>query len=244
MALGDNIVFAHFFDSLDSDEPVITPTNTSGNGDPTLSGGVATFDGTDGLLFTGSNTFNPGSNGDWAIALRGKISTDSYSTNRFIHLGDQSNWTSHIFVSQGPGTKNLTARVYYASATHYLNSTDNSFVVGTTFTCVVNFDSGDATQHARIYVDGTDESSGWGGDFNAPNGGAALDPTSSTQVSLGSYSGGGGTLDGEIDWVVVWDRALTSSEITNNMNETDLKNALGGGGGGGASSTLALLGVG
>jgi hypothetical protein len=228
MALGDNVFFAHFWDSLDSDSPVKTPTD-AGGGDPSVAGSKATFasaDSGDGQTFSSVGTFNPGTDGDWAVAIRFKITTDTYYGNALLHLGTSGNWLQHLVIGQS-GSDGIHAYYSYDGAVNHKISTSGSAInFTTTYTLVVNFDSSLTGNYCTLYLDGVDATSTRTGDFRAPASSESLAFTSSSDVTIGSEYDGSRSLDGEIEWAVVWTRALTTDEITTNMNETDLKAAI------------------
>lgn len=227
MALGDNMVFAHFMDALSQDHPTtnITAGNPATTGDPTLSAGVGTFDETapgDALLFTQSTgNFLTGGTGDFTVAVRARIDTAKANSNCIIHIGNpNTTFDRSISIRQKSSTAmNLALHSQGANAEE--STSNDAFTVGNFFIAVFRR----ASAVVSLYVDGTDviqsDGTSWD-DFDLDD---ALD-----DLTLGGHQSGAQLLDGAIDWAVVWDRALSDTEITTNMNETDLKAALPAGG--------------
>jgi len=223
MALSDNLVFAQFGDSLSDDYPGnATATNPSGLTDPGVSGGDLTCDGTQGITFSyGSAIFAPGT-GDFTIAVRATINTSASSGNVLVHLGTSAQFSNELMICQRDSANlSLELTEIYNISTDYAYTTDNAFVIGTPFVLVARRASG-------VYqlFDGA------GNDITAAVVGfdASYSVSDASDVTLGAEYDASRVLDGAESWVVVWDRALTATELANNMNETDLKAAVTGGG--------------
>jgi hypothetical protein len=218
VALQDNVVFAHFGDALTEDSPGdATQTNPSGTTNPGVSGGSLTFSGSQAITYDfGADDWAVGT-GDFSIAIRATITTLTSSSDVLIHLGDSSSFTNELQIQVDDASNGIIELIEsYNNSNPGVDTTSSFASNGTAFTLVVVRD----TNVFALY-------DGAGNDVLGSDGlGSSYNVTSSQYVTLGSEYDGTRTLDGSIDWVVVWDRALTSSEISNNMNETDLKAAI------------------
>jgi hypothetical protein len=228
MALEDNIVFAHFCDTLTEDFPTAagTKSNPSGRTDPGVSAGELTFNNSQAITFTyGSNIWSPGT-GDFTVAVKATINQYAFNDNVLIHIGTSTAFENALLVRAVGNIYDLA--VTDQSASPLVKTGAGFYSVGSPFTIVVVRESGTLTIYDGSGVaDNTNTT-----EFN----GHALAAASS--ITLGSEHDGTVTLDGLIDFAVVWDRALTSAELQNNINETDLKAALSGGGGDTTAPTL------
>lgn len=222
MALADNITFYHTFASITPDWPTsgLTKTNPSGSSDPSISGGVATFGtGSGGFSTTwtlGTGEFTLGGTGDFSVAVRAKYTTNTSGGNVLCHIGNSG--VRGINIQEGSSVGFTHRLKDYASGTE-TNSDASVWSLDTYFVLVVRRETGVIS----MYVDGTDrtDDNTWG-TFDLNN--------SYEDITIGSTIGGTLDLNGAIDWICVWDRALTNTEITTNMNETDISTALGLGG--------------
>lgn len=230
MALADSITFYHTFASITPDYPTsgLTKSNPAGSSDPSISSGIATFGtGSGGVSTTWTLTsgeFTVGGTGNFSIAVRAKFTTNTSGGNVMVHLG---NTGSRGAAFREQSSASFTFRM--ADPAGGISSKDSdasAWSLDTYFTAVFVRDTG----VSQIWVDGVEDSTanGFTGDLTGTY----------EDITIGSLAGGTLDLDGAIDWVAVWDRALTDSEITNNMNETDISTALGLGGGGTTKANL------
>lgn len=214
MALEDNVVFAHFGDALQEDDPGdFTLSNPSGLTDPNVNSGVLEFDGSEGQTHTGASTWwNPGS-GSWSIALRAKITDIDPNTNgRIFRIGTADSWNNHIECTQSANSGSIRFQRPWNPTNFRVTAIDLASD-DTWFTVVCVYDG-----TGLELFDELGNSLGTSTD--------TITQTGSDIITLGSAQDGTVPLTGALDWIVVWDRELTAAELANNMNETDLKNAI------------------
>ena len=120
-----------------------------------------------GQTFNGIDTFNPGANGDWAIAIRFQLTTDSYNSNYLIQMGAGGGWDWDISVvaTWWQPVQLIDSPTISTSLTR--NDHNASISQDTFYVCVVNFDSSDSPNYAKVYVDGVDDTSTRTGDLKA-----------------------------------------------------------------------------
>ena len=219
MALEDNLTFFHSFDALTPDWPTsgLTKTNPAGSSDPSISSGVATFGtGSGGKSATwtlGTGEFTVGGTGPFSIAVRAKFTTNTSGGNVMVHLGNTGSRGASFREGSSVG---FTLRMVDPNGGITDKDSNTSvWSLDTYFTAVFVRDGG----VSQIWVNGTEDTqaNGFTGDLSGTY----------EDVTIGSLLNGTLDLDGAIDWVAVWDRALTDVEIQNSMSESAIKSALG-----------------
>lgn len=217
MALGDNLTFYHSGAALASDYPAITPTNPASTGNPSVSSGALEFDSSgdgDGLQFAHpSAEFMPDfyADGDFTVAIRVRIDSGQ---NTLFHLG-----TSGVQIWVANSTNREILISDSASAQTYSEAL--AFEYAAPLTVVFVRENG----VMALYFDGSEETISETDDFGA----VSFNSDTYDQLCLGVRPTGFRPLQGAIDFAAFWTRALTPTEIANNINETDLGAAIGGG---------------
>lgn len=220
MALQDNVAFAHFGDALTEDKPDSKGTQATPSGEtlPGVSNGKLTFNGAQAITYQyGSPVFDPGT-GDFTIAVRFLLNSHSSQNNLLIHTGTSADFSQHLIIYQESTSGGILAirGIYSGTPIVKTPSGDNFLVTGQMLTAVFVREAG-----VMSIYDGTGTL--LASDATAFDG---YSVSTASDISLGAEYDGSRNLDGEIDFAVVWTRALTSTELQNNINETDLKNAI------------------
>lgn len=219
MALQDSLTFYHSFGSITPDWPTsgLTKTNPSGSSDPSISGGIATFGtGSGGFSTTwtlGAGEFTLGGTGDFSVAVRAKFTTNTSGGNVMVHLGNTG--SRGISFREGSSVGFTLRCVDPNGGLTDKDSNTSVWSLDTYFIAVMVRAAGTS----QIWVNGTEDtqSNGFTGDLSGTY----------EDITIGSLLAGTLDLNGAIDWVAVWDRALTDTEITTSMTEDAINAALG-----------------
>lgn len=235
MALEDNVAFFHAFDAETPDYPTsgwAAVTNPGSLTDPTYNG-LAVCDGTEGASFDRSDAgdvLNVSANGAFGIAFRVEVTSGGSSSEVLFEFGGG-------FDAMGAymrGTTQLCLWLFTPTSTQIRLNT-GSITVGTAATFA--FTRAASSSDWVVYKDGSEITP-----LTEAIGNSAMIGNTFT---LAARDNGTAAIAQEMDWICTWERQLTTSELANNMNETDIKTALGlGGGGGPPAGGMNLLGVG
>ena len=223
MSLADGLTFFHKFDSLTPDYPTsgLTTGNPGSTSDPSVSGGVATFGtgagGKAKYWQLDSGVFFTDGTADFTLAFRGKTTTSHANANTMISAGP-SGGGRNATLGQASDVSNRWHLEQTTTGAECTTGADD-WANNTTVTLVARRSSSACT----LWIAGVNETSG---DSYA---GANLDTGTIIRVTIGALQDGTEQLDGEIEFVAVWNRALYDAEIAT-VTEAQIASDLGGGG--------------
>lgn len=205
-ASGGNITISNFrffkADTVDSLVDTNTGTLTNGAGFSSDNGGVFTFDGSNDFISFNSTLTFPSSN----LSSVAWVKLDDYSSpqNASIGFSPDSGSSGFRIYAISANSLGVWTRTGVGTGTSAI-STSNGIPLNewVQITFVLNGTNG------KLYKNGTEVLSGT---FTQPS---AL---SSAPVWISRYSGGGYYVDGESTACMLYNRALTAAEVTQNYN--------------------------
>lgn len=238
MALEDNVLFFHDGEQEQMAYPTTgwaTPFSPGSLTIPDFTGGNIVTDGSEARSYErgdASDLINIATSGAFSIAFRVNCDVgEGLASEVLFEVGPTGN-------PIGAYLRNTTQLSLWrtAPASAQVRLANGSITMGTAATFVFRRAGGGSDW--VVYKDGSEITPD-----NETMGNTAMQGAT---LTIGSRDDGTAPIAQSLDWICAWDRALDTTEMANNMNETDIATALGlgGGGGGPPAGGMTLLGVG